>query len=142
MTLSVAWWLYDQAPDNPLAKYGGGIAAAHLAGMPYHGLIKTTNWLGAFNRSAHAQQVARSQYAYMTRHGMNISKSSHAHFARQGVARQAFFTTANMRTARGVLTKGRYLRFAGKMGARFVPGLGWALLAYDVYTVANMILDD
>lgn len=29
------------------------------------------------------------------------------------------------------------LRSAAKIGARAVPGLGWALLAYDLYTVAD-----
>jgi len=153
MTLTFAYWLYDKMQDQrkthtKTGSFGhvvGSVAytpiAVGISLMPYHTIGKTMNWLDAFNRSAHAQQVARSQYNYMVKHGMKISKSSHAHFAQQGVARQRFFTTFNMRTARGVLTKGKYLRFAGKMGARLVPGLGMALLAYDVYTVTNMILD-
>lgn len=143
MTLSVAWWLYEKQRKaekysvtrrgekaSPslvaLSNYAAALGLAHLAGSPYHTIGRVTERLGAFNRGVRAQQVARSQHSYMVRHGMNISKSSASHFAQAGVGR------ARSRMA---------LRIGAKMGARLIPGLGWALLVYDVYTVTNMILD-
>ncbi len=158
MTLSLGWWLFERRYDYRDKHHGGsrppgvgrlavdfGVAAIslHLAAMPYNSIIRASNYLDSFNRGAHAQQVARSHFNYMTRRGMPISKASMRHFASQGVGhrgfRYAFF--GDPMGLNQVLTKGRYLRFAGKAGARLIPGLGWALLAYDVYTVAKMISD-
>ena len=143
MTLTVAWWLYDQAPDNLPAKSAAAVAGIHVAGLPYHNIIKATNWLDAFNYGAHNQMVARQQFRTMVARGMPISKSSMRHFASYGVGHRGLaYALRDPMGLNRVLTKGRWLRLAGKVGARAVPGLGWALLAYDVYTVTNMILDD
>ena len=125
MTLTVAWWLHQHAPEHP-----AGVLAVPLigvAGAPYDAFTRAGSSLRRFNRGVALQRAATSQHAYMVRHGMKISQSSAAHFAQAGVGR------ARTRLA---------LRFGAKMGARLIPGLGWALLAYDVYTVTNMILDD
>jgi len=127
MTLTVAWWLHERVPDNPLAHAISGIPLLHVAGAPYDVFTRSTSAISRFNRGVHLHRVATSQHSYMVRHGMKISKSSAAHFAQAGVGR------LRSRTA---------LRVAGKLGARLIPGLGWAMLAYDVYTVTNMILDD
>ncbi len=141
MTLTVAWWLYDQVPDQPVSKAMAFPLAVATAGLPYDAfwrsgqVLRDISWwseMAAGNRAAHR---------HMVKHGMPISKSSAAHFARTsgsfvpGTARYTGHAGARILRSRG-------LRVAAKVGARFVPGLGWALLAYDVYTVTNMILDD
>ncbi len=127
MTLTVAWWLHERVPDNLLAHSISAIPLLHVALAPYDVFTRATSSVGRFNRGVALQRAATSQYSYMVRHGMSISSSSASHFAQAGVGR------ARTRLA---------LRLAGKAGARLIPGLGWALLAYDVYTVTNMILDD
>lgn len=127
MTLTVAWWLHERVPEHPLAHGISAVPLVLVAGAPYDAFTRATATLTRFNRWDHAQRVAKSHHSYMVRRGMTISKSSAHHFAQAGVGR------ARSRMA---------LRFGAKLGARLVPGLGWALLAYDVYTVTNMILDD
>jgi len=134
MTLTVAWWLFGPNPEtdtpgkkHPVSRVITLPIAIGVAGMPYDAFNRGGSFLRRFNRGVALQRVATSQHAYMVRHGMKISRSSAAHFAHAGVGR------ARTRLA---------LRFGAKMGARLIPGLGWALLAYDVYTVTNMILDD
>jgi len=127
MTLTVAWWLHERVPDHPVSHTLSAIPLLHVAGAPYDVFTRSTSALGRFNRGVALQRAAISQHSYVVRHGMNISKSSAAHFAQAGVGR------ARSRLA---------LRLGAKVGARLIPGLGWALLAYDVYTVTNMILDD
>ncbi len=141
MTIVVADRFYDYVdPQNPLSKFYTGAAALHLAGMPYHSILKAANWVDEFNRGAHAQMVARTHFDYMTRRGMPISKASLRHFASQGVGHRGLrYAIYDPMKLNQVLTKGKYLRFAGKMAGRMVPGLGWALLAYDVYTVSKAV---
>lgn len=127
MTLTVAWWLHEHVPDHPVAHGVSAIPLIGVAGAPYDAFTRATSSLSRFNRGVALQRAATSQHSYMVRHGMTISKSSAHHFAQAGVGR------ARTRLA---------LRFGAKVGARLIPGLGWALLAYDVYTVTNMILDD
>ena len=92
MTLSLAWWVLresnvrlDEHDEGKFARFVSNVALAlpsvAIAGSPYHTIGRTMNWLDTFNRSAHAQLVARNQYNYMVKHGMKISKSSHRHFA-------------------------------------------------------------
>ena len=126
MTLTVAWWLHEQVPDNPLAHTISAVPLLGVAGAPYDAFIRSTDSLDRYNRGVHARRVAISQHSYMVRHGMSIPESSARHFAQAGVGR-----------ARGRAA----MRMGAKLGARLVPGLGWAMLAYDVYTVANMIMD-
>jgi len=126
LTLTVAWWLHEQVPNHPAAHITSAVPLIGVAGAPYDAFTRATDSLDRFNRRQHARRVAMSQHSYMVRHGMNIPKSSARHFAKAGVGR------ARSRAA---------IRFGAKLGARMIPGLGWAMLAYDVYTVSNMILD-
>jgi len=126
MTLTVAWWLHEQVPDHPAAQVTSAVPLALVAGAPYDAFIRATDSLDRFNRADRLRRTAVAQHSYMVRHGMPVSKSSARHFAAAGVGR--------LRTKAA-------LRFGAKLGARFVPGLGWALLAYDVYTVGKMITD-
>jgi len=124
MTVTFAWWLHEHAPDHPEGIFA--VPLIGVAGAPYDAFTRAGSSLRRFNRGVVLQRVATAQHSYMVRHGMKISKSSAAHFAQAGVGR------IRSRAA---------LRIGAKMGARLIPGLGWAMLAYDVYTVANMILD-
>lgn len=143
MTLSVAWWLYEKQRDaekhsvirrgepaspalEAISNYAAAVSLAHLAGSPYHTVGSVTERLAAFNRGTAAQATAKAQHRYMVKSGMSISKSSAAHFAAAGVGR------SSSRLA---------IRVGARVGARLVPGLGWALLAYDVYTLSKMIAD-
>ncbi len=141
MTLTVAWWLYDQVPDHPVTKAMVFPVAAAAAGLPYQSVIKVSQTLHDMTWWSDIAAASRFEESYMRKHGMPISKKSAAHFARThgsfvpGTARYTGHAGARILRSRG-------LRVAAKVGARFVPGLGWALLAYDVYTVTNMILDD
>ncbi len=143
MTVTAAYWFYGQVdPQHPVTKTWTGIAALHLAGMPYHSLGKAMNWLDAFNYGAHNQMVARQHFNVMVDRGMKIPKSSLRHFAQSGVGHRGLaYAIRDPYRLNQVLTKGKYLRFAGKAAGRLVPGLGWALLAYDLYTVGRMITD-
>ena len=87
MTLTVAWWLHDRVPDNPLAHAISAVPLLHVAGAPYDVFTRSTTAISRFNRGAHLHRVATSQHSYMVRHGMKISKSSAAHFAQAGVGR-------------------------------------------------------
>lgn len=124
MTLTLAWWLHDQVPDHPVAQVTSAVPLLAVAGAPYDVFIRSTDSLDRFNRAARLQRTAMAQHSYMVRHGMSVSKSSAAHFAHAGVGR--------LRTKAA-------LRFGARVGARLVPGLGWAMLAYDVYTVGKMV---
>lgn len=126
MTLTVAWWLHEQVPDHPVAQVTSAVPLLAVAGAPYDAFIRSTDSISRFNRADRLRRTAVAQHSYMVRHGMPISKSSASHFAHAGVGR--------------VRTKAA-LRFGARVGARLVPGLGWAMLAYDIYTVGGMILD-
>ena len=140
MTLTTAWWLYDQVPDHPVPKALAAPFSLAAAGLPYQSVIKTSQVLRDITWWSDIAAASRFEHRYMVKHGMPISKASHAHFARTagtfvpGTARYTGHAGARILRSRG-------LRLAAKVGARFVPGLGWAMLAYDVYTVTNMILD-
>ena len=43
-------------------------------------------------------------------------------------------------TATGALGTG--VRVGGRIGLRFIPILGWALLAYDLYTLGSYLMED
>ncbi len=141
MTLTVAWWLYDQIPDHPVPKALALPAAVAVSGLPYDAFIKGSQALRDINWWSDMAAADRWTHRQMVKRGMPISKSSAAHFARTsgtfvpGTARYTGHAGARILRSRG-------LRIAAKLGGRLVPGLGWALLAYDVYTVTNMILDD
>jgi len=141
MTLTVAWWLYDQVPDHPVSKAAVFPLAVATAGLPYDVFIRGGQVLRDISWWSDMAAASRFEHQYMVKHNLPISKKSAAHFARTsgtfvpGTARYTGHAGARILRSRG-------LRVAAKVGARFVPGLGWALLAYDVYTVTNMILDD
>lgn len=140
MTLTVAWWLYDQVPDKPISKAMVFPLVVATAGLPYDAFIRTSQVLRDISWWSDMAAGNRASHQYMVKHGMPISRSSAAQFAKTsgsfvpGTARFAGHSGARILRSRG-------LRVAAKVGARFVPGLGWALLAYDLYTVTNMILD-
>jgi len=53
-------------------------------------------------------------------------------------------TTVAKKAARSTITTavGTGVRVGGRVGLRFVPVVGWALLAYDVYTLGKYLLED
>ncbi len=128
MTLTVAWWLHERVPDHPVADVISGVPLLHVALAPYDAFTRGATAASRYNRYFHNYIVATNQHKYIVQHGMKVSRSSARHFAAAGVGRS-------------LKAVGHY-RLLGKLGARLIPGLGWALLAYDVYTVTNMILDD
>ncbi len=157
MTLTLAWWLYDKQykaekhsitrrgkPASPttvaLSNYAFGLAAVRVAGAPYDYFIRGAQRLRDIDYWSDMARGNRAAHQYMVKHGMPISKASAKAFA----ATSGTFVpgTARYAGSAGVrIMRGRGARLAVKLGARFVPGLGWALLAYDVYTVSKMILD-
>ncbi len=126
MTITLAWWIHEQIPDHPVAHTISGLPLVAIAGSPYDVFIKGSGSARRARRAHHAHAVAKFQHRYMARRGMLISKSSAAHFAQAGVGR---------------LSPKLAARIGARVGARLIPGLGWAMLAYDVYTVAGMISD-
>lgn len=137
MTLTASWWLYDQA-NNPFQKVVYGAGGIAVAGSPYHTIAKVANRLDDVNYWAQVARVNRSHHAYMARHGMQISASSARHFA---FTSGPFIPAARPGTYPVRILRGRGARIAARIAGRAVPGLGWALLAYDIYTVGKMIAD-
>jgi len=137
MTLMAAWWLQEQA-DTRFEKLAYGVGGALVAGSPYHAIGRVATHLDDLNYWAHAARVNRSHHAYMARRGMQISSAGAAEIA---FTQGRFIPMARPGSFPVRILRGRGVRIAAKLGGRLVPGLGWALLAYDVYTVAKMISD-
>ncbi len=141
MTLVGAYWFYNQVdPEHPLSKLYTGMASLHIAGAPYDYFIRGSQRLRDINWWTHSARVSEGHHRYMARRGMPISSSSARHFATTigdfvpGTARYPGQAGAR-------ILRGRGSRIAAKIAGRMVPGLGWAMLAYDAYTVSKMILD-
>ncbi len=137
MTLTAAWWMYDQA-ETSAQKAVYGLAGVAVAGSPYHSMGVLARHLDDVNYWTHAARVNASHHSYMVRRGMSISPTAAKNFAFTSgrfvpMARAGFFPVP--------LARGRGARIAAKLAGRLVPGLGWGLLAYDLYTVAGMVRD-
>ena len=133
MTLIAADYIYGRA-ETPLEKAAAAPAAAIVAGSPYGAISRAALHLDDVNFWSHAARVNQSHHAYMVRRGMPISSAAARNFAFTSgqfvpMARSGRFPVRILRK--------RGLVFAAKLAGRAVPGLGWALLAYDLYTIGN-----
>ena len=137
-----ALWYFDQWYDSP---FGGGVArdmmkhqssegemipaafvwsaatfgvpAVHIAGMPYHSIFKKGAQLSEY--------VARTAPTPVWLHP----------------ASKFDMTTMKWVLPRAKLSRKMLLRGVAKVGARAVPGLGWALLAVDLYHVGKWYME-
>ena len=137
MTVYAGYWLYNQA-ETDLEKVVAFPAAVAVSGSPYHTIGKVATHLDDINYWTHAARVNQSHHAYMARRGMQISAS--------GARSLAYTSGTSVPMARPGsfpvrILRGRGARIAAKVAGRMVPGLGWALLAYDLYTVGQAVLD-
>ena len=137
MTVYAGYWLYNQA-ESDLEKVVAFPAAIAVSGSPYHTIGKVATHLDDINYWTHAARVNQSHHAYMARRGMQISAS--------GARSLAYTSGTSVPMARPGsfpvrILRGRGARIAAKVAGRMVPGLGWALLAYDLYTVGQAVLD-
>jgi len=135
MTLTAAWWLYEKA-DTASEKLLYGLGGALVAGSPYHTIGRVATHLDDVNYWTHASRVNRSHHAYMVRRGMQISAGGARSMA---YTSGTFVPMARHGSFLVRILRGRGARIAAKLAGRMVPGLGWALLAYDVYTVSQAI---
>lgn len=141
MTLTGAYWLWEKSdPDTPLEAYLTGVASLHVAGAPYDYFLRGSQRLRDINWWSDIAHANRQAHSYMARRGMPISKSSARHFA-QTTGSFVPGTARYPGSAGARILRGRTARIAAKVAGRMVPGLGWALLAYDIYTVGRMITD-
>ena len=141
MTLTGAYWLWDQVdPDSYWEGYATGVVGLHVAGAPYDTFLRGSQKLRDINWWSDMAYANRQAHRTMVSRGMSISSRSAAQFAQTsgsfvpGTARYAGSPGAR-------ILRGRGARIAAKVAGRMVPGLGWALLAYDIYTVGRMITD-
>ena len=137
MTVYAGYWLYGQA-ESDLEKAVAVPASIAVSGSPYHTIGKIATHLDDINYWTHAARVNRSHHAYMVRRGMPISGAGARSLA---YTRGSFVPMARSGSFPIRILRGRGARVAARMAGRMVPGLGWALLAYDVYTVAQAVMD-
>ncbi len=137
MTVYAGYWLYNQA-ETDLEKVVAFPAAVAVSGSPYHTIGKVATHLDDINYWTHAARVNQSHHAYMARRGMQISASGARSLA---YTSGTFVPMARPGSFSVRILRGRGARIAAKVAGRMVPGLGWALLAYDLYTVGQAVLD-
>ncbi len=137
MTVYAGYWLYNQA-ETDLEKVVAVPAAIAVSGSPYHTIGKVATHLDDINYWTHASRVNQSHHAYMARRGMQISASGARSMA---YTSGTFVPMARHGSFPVRILRGRGARIAAKVAGRMVPGLGWALLAYDLYTVGQAVLD-
>lgn len=156
ITTPWAQWSYDSAKDHglgkeghaPLAHVGIQIANAvshlamplyltsmsnpHIMSYAYRGLDPARFGIQAAMKSRKEFQIASSQaYRLGAAIGGHLAWPSKQPVFLSGTAKGKLASTA---IARGA-------SIGGRIGARAIPGLGWAMLAYDVYDlVANQRL--
>lgn len=141
MTLTGAYWFWNQVdPETPWGAYVTGVASLHIAGAPYDTFIRGSQTLRDINWWSDMAAFDRWSHQEMVKHGRKISPSSAKHFAQ--TAGDFVPGTARYPGQAGArILRGRTARIAAKVAGRMVPGLGWALFAYDLYTVGRMITD-
>ncbi len=137
MTVYAGYWLYNQA-ESDLEKVVAFPAAIAVSGSPYHTIGKVATHLDDINYWTHAARVNQSHHAYMARRGMQISASGARSLA---YTSGKFVPMARPGSFPVRILRGRGARIAARVAGRMVPGLGWALLAYDLYTVGQAVLD-
>ncbi len=137
MTVYAGYWLYNQA-ETDLEKVVAVPAAIAVSGSPYHTIGKVATHLDDINYWTHASRVNQSHHAYMVRRGMAISGTSARSLA---YTQGTFVPMARPGSFPVRILRGRGARIAAKVAGRMVPGLGWALLAYDLYTVGQAVMD-
>jgi len=156
ITTPWAQWSYDSVKDDGLGEHGnaplahlgihiGNIVAhtalpihltrmsnPHILSYAYKGLDPAKFGMKAAMQSRREFQIASSA-AY--RAGAAIG----GHLAWPSNAPVFLAETAKGKRAASAIARGS--RIGGRVGARLIPGLGWAMLAYDAYDlVANQRL--
>lgn len=129
---------FENRAAEKLSDFYLGIASLHIAGAPYDRFSKASQTLRDINWWSDMAAFDRWSHQEMVKSGRAISPSSAKHFARTsgtfvpGTARYAGHSGARILRSRGA-------RVAAKVAGRLVPGLGWALLAYDLYSAGKYI---